>query len=94
MRVVPHKYRPVVMAIEETVNLRGLMIKDLCASLLIAKEGYDVADATDGVKKILLTEEWRLPRHGQEMVAQAKTAGRLQVRWQRWLKWLRREPQG
>ena len=57
LRVVPRKYRAMVMAIEQVVNLRELTIEELCGRLLTAEEGYNLDDATDGVNKLLLTEE-------------------------------------
>jgi hypothetical protein len=48
-----------VMAIEQVVSLRELTIEDLCGRLLTAAEGYDLGEATDGVDKLLLTEEER-----------------------------------
>lgn len=61
LRIMPRKYRPMVMAIEQTVKLRELTIEDLCGRLLTAEEGYDLDDATDGVNQLRLTEdEWRV----------------------------------
>jgi hypothetical protein len=48
-----------VMAIEQTVNLRELTIEDLTGRLITAEEGYDLDDITDGTSKLLMTkEEW------------------------------------
>jgi hypothetical protein len=55
--VVPKKYRPMVMAIEQTVNLRTLTIEEVTGRLITAEEGYDLDDVGDGVGKLLLTEE-------------------------------------
>jgi transposase InsO family protein len=57
LRVVPKKYRPMVMAIEQTVNLRTLTIEEVTGRLITAEEGYDLDDVGDGVGKLLLTEE-------------------------------------
>jgi hypothetical protein len=58
LRVVPKKFRPMVMAIEQTVKLRDLTIEDLTGRLTTAEEGYELDDVTDGVgSKLLLTEE-------------------------------------
>uniref|UniRef100_A0ACD5XRG8 Uncharacterized protein n=1 Tax=Avena sativa TaxID=4498 RepID=A0ACD5XRG8_AVESA len=58
---VPRKYRPVVMAIEQTMNLRELTIEDLTGRLITAEEGYELDDAIDGVnnKLLLSEEEWK-----------------------------------
>jgi hypothetical protein len=40
-----------------SVNLRELTSEDLWGHLLTAEEGYDLDDATDGVSKLLMTEE-------------------------------------
>jgi hypothetical protein len=57
LRVVPRKCRMVVMAIEQTVDLRTLTVEDLTGRFTTAEEGYNLDDATDGVGKLLLTEE-------------------------------------
>ena len=60
LRVVPRRYHMIVMAIEQTVNLKELTIEDLCGWLATVEEGYELDDATDGVGQLLLTEEeWR-----------------------------------
>ena len=41
-----------MMAIEQ-----GLMIEELTGRLITAEKGYDHDDTTDGVNKLLLTEE-------------------------------------
>jgi hypothetical protein len=69
LRVVPRKYRPMVMAIEQVVNLKELTIEELCGRLATAEEGYDLDNATDGVSKLYLTEEeWaaRSKQHGDD----------------------------
>ncbi|KAK1684558.1 hypothetical protein QYE76_045406 [Lolium multiflorum] len=58
LRVVPKRYRPMVMAIEQTVNLRTLTIEEVTGRLITAEEGYNLDDVGDGVGKLLLTEEW------------------------------------
>jgi hypothetical protein len=45
------------MAIEQTVNLRELTIEELTGRFATAEEGYELDDATDGLGKLLLTEE-------------------------------------
>ncbi|XP_071685359.1 uncharacterized protein [Lolium perenne] len=66
LRIVPRKYRPMVMDIEQTVDLKQLTIEDLCGRLLTVEQGYDLDDATDGVGKLLLTEdEWRSRQKGR-----------------------------
>jgi hypothetical protein len=57
LRVVPRKYRMVAMAIEQTVDLRTLTVEDLTGRFTTAEEGYNLDDTTDGVGKLLLTEE-------------------------------------
>jgi hypothetical protein len=57
LRIVPRKFRPMVMAIEQTVNLKELTIEDLTGHLITAEEGYELEDVTDGTGKLLLTEE-------------------------------------
>jgi hypothetical protein len=57
LRVVPRRYRMMAMAIEQTVELKTMTIEELCEWLLTTEEGYDLDDATDGVNKLLLTEE-------------------------------------
>ncbi|KAM0826297.1 hypothetical protein ACQ4PT_068956 [Festuca glaucescens] len=57
LRVVPKKYRPMVMAIEQTVDLRTLTIEEVTGRLITAEESYDLDDVGDGVGKLLLTEE-------------------------------------
>jgi hypothetical protein len=52
LRIVPKKCRPMVMAIEQTVNLRELTIEDLTGRLITAEEGYDLDDITDGTSKL------------------------------------------
>jgi hypothetical protein len=58
LRIVPKKFRPMVMAIEQTMNLRELTIEDLTGRLITAEEGYDLDDeVSNGLGKLLLTEE-------------------------------------
>uniref|UniRef100_A0ACD6A031 Uncharacterized protein n=1 Tax=Avena sativa TaxID=4498 RepID=A0ACD6A031_AVESA len=57
LRVVPKKYRMIAMAIEQTVRLRDLTIEELTGRFTTAEEGYELDDATEGVGKLLLTEE-------------------------------------
>jgi hypothetical protein len=45
------------MAIEQTVDLRSLMIEEVTGRLITTEEGYDLDDVGDGVGKLLLTEE-------------------------------------
>jgi hypothetical protein len=82
LRVVPKKYRPMVMAIEQTVKLRELTIEDLTGRLIVAEEGYDLDDAADGVKKLLLMEEeWAARRKGHQAHRQAQTTERQRRQW-------------
>jgi broad specificity phosphatase PhoE len=68
LRVAPKKFRPMVMAIEQTVDLRELTIEDLTGRLITAEEGYDLDDVVDsvGTKLLLTEEEWmaRLQQRG------------------------------
>ncbi|KAK1626133.1 hypothetical protein QYE76_000448 [Lolium multiflorum] len=57
LRVVPKKFRPMVMAIEQTVDLRTLTVEEVTGRLITAEEGYDLDDVSDGVGKLLLKEE-------------------------------------
>jgi hypothetical protein len=58
LRVAPRRYRMMAMAIEQTVDLRTLTIEDLTGRFTTAEEGYGLDDeVTDGVGKLLLTEE-------------------------------------
>ncbi|KAK1631215.1 hypothetical protein QYE76_005530 [Lolium multiflorum] len=59
LRIVPRKYRMMAMAIEQTVNLREMTIKELTGRFIFitAEEGYKLDDATDGLGKLLLKEE-------------------------------------
>ncbi|XP_071685196.1 uncharacterized protein [Lolium perenne] len=57
LRSVPRKYHMVAMAIEQTVVLRDLTIEELTGRFFTVEEGYELDDATDGVGKLLLTEE-------------------------------------
>jgi hypothetical protein len=57
LRVVPRKYRMLAMAIEHTVDLRTLTIEDLTGRFTTAEEGYELDDVSEGVGKLLLTEE-------------------------------------
>jgi hypothetical protein len=58
-----HNYMPMVMAIEQCVNLRELTIEYLCGCLLTTEEGYELDKVTDGVGKLLMTEEEWTARH-------------------------------
>jgi hypothetical protein len=55
----------VAMAIEQTVNLRELTIEELTGRFSTAEEGYELDDITDGVGRLLLTEEEWAARHRQ-----------------------------
>jgi hypothetical protein len=58
LHAVSHNYMPMVMAIEQCVNLRKLTIEDLCGCLLTTEEGYELDKVTDGIGKLLMMEEW------------------------------------
>jgi hypothetical protein len=76
LRTAPKKYRLMVMAVEQTVDLRELTIEDLTGRLITAEEGYDLDDIVDsvGTKLLLTEEEWmaRLQQRGPGLSSVSK----------------------
>ena len=54
LRVAPRKYRSVVMAIEQTMDLKELTIEELTGRLITAEEGYELDDVVDRSHPIVL----------------------------------------
>uniref|UniRef100_A0ACD5V9N0 Uncharacterized protein n=1 Tax=Avena sativa TaxID=4498 RepID=A0ACD5V9N0_AVESA len=76
LRVIPRKYRIVAMAIEQTVDLRTLSIEELTGRFITAEEGYVLDDGvTDGVGKLLLTEEEWAARQKQRTGGSSSSPG-------------------
>jgi hypothetical protein len=57
LRVVPHRYMMIAMAIDQNIDPKELSIEELIGHFHTVEESYDLHDLIDGSGKLRITED-------------------------------------